>query len=198
MEILVKGVRGSHQRFVISYFKSEKCAPSSLNVPGYKHLGGGSSQCSAYFVTNITNLELVISIPLEDMLKGALILQICLNGQCKVQPPARSYLLSKVHLAAACSQDDQDSHACPIQLNFTNNSTATLYFDFILRQSSSDILLFDGIVEKVRSSNLERRTTHHFYFQLNSFDTIRIFFTSYSPDPYRILGRFVPKEEFKS
>ena len=56
--------------------------------------------------------------------------------------------------------------------------------------------MFDGIAEKVISSDLSSTKGKQLYFDVFSNSTIRIFFTSFTVGRYVILGHFISESDF--
>lgn len=90
------------------------------------------------------------------------------------------------------------TRACPIQVKMTSKSTKSLHFELVFRQRALDVLLFDGIVEKVSSSYSFHFVSKQFYYEVGSSRAIRIFFTSYSSQPFLLLAQFVSQANFRA
>lgn len=69
-----------------------------------------------------------------------------------------------------------------------------------MRQKGLDILLFDGIAEKVSSSSSSSShfSSQKFYYEVGTHRNIRIFFTSPSGMPFILMAQFVSQEYFKT
>jgi hypothetical protein len=143
-DVTVTGSQGSQQKFVIAYYKAENCVPYSLDMPLYKELAVGESGCIAFSVTKIVDLQLTTSIPISELIHNTLDMQLCINGNC-LKLEDRHYKISKDMISSLCKLDSSKKESCPIIVNFTSSSSASLQFYIILEESSIDIALFDGI-----------------------------------------------------
>jgi hypothetical protein len=109
---------------------------------------------------------------------------------------SQHFVVGKELLNASCQFNSTQKKACPIQLNFNNTSGSSLNFQVILQEAGLDIALFDGIAERAEVEGLSTTKSRQYYFDVDSTDTIRIFFTSYTSDTIIILAHFIEEQEF--
>lgn len=57
---------------MVAFYKSEECLPYSLNLPLYKELLPGVTSCISFYLTKEVDLELTTSLPIPQLLEGAL------------------------------------------------------------------------------------------------------------------------------
>lgn len=79
--------------------------------------------------------------------------------------------------------------SCLIKILFSSNSAVS--FQVIAEETGRDVGLFDGIVEKVSSSELTHEKGKYFYYDVYEDSAIKIFFTSFTSTAYYIALHFV-------
>lgn len=118
--------------------------PYSLNLPLYKEIPIGNSDCVTFSVTKVADLKLSNSISIQQMLQNDLKMTLCINNNC-FNHSERHYPISKELISTLCELKATNKQSCPIKLTFTNNGTTPLHFYVILEELSLDVALFDGV-----------------------------------------------------
>jgi hypothetical protein len=71
-----------------------------------------------------------------------------------------------------------------------------LGFEIIVEEQGKDIGLFDGIVEKVNTYDLNHQKGKYFYYEIYQWSALKVFFTSLTSNTYYLALHFVEEQDF--
>lgn len=101
------------------------------------------------------------------------------------------HIIDKKQLLTGCGSGLDNIQECAFKVVFLNRKEVVKRFYAIVETSGSEMVLFDGIVEKVMEDGLSQTNGRYLSYTVHETSSIKIFFTIQTMADYYLIAHFV-------